>query len=87
MSWSAAALHAIDALSQARVLRGHFTIEEMRAEISIEDPHDLRAWGGVTQMAIKAKIIEPTGEFKGARSSHQSPKPVYRFVPVGFRSK
>jgi hypothetical protein len=83
--WSESALLAIERLCEARILRGGFTIEELRDETDVDPPTDMRAWGAVTMKAVKEGIIEPTGEYRPARSSHGSPKPCYRFVPRGFR--
>ena len=85
MKWSNAALDAIAEVADKRIIRGGFTCEELRHELNVEPPHDGRAYGGVIQRAIKLRLIEPTGEFRLAKSSHNSPKPVYRFVPKGWR--
>ena len=56
----------------------HFTIDRARAALTVPPPPDLRAWGQVTQRAIKAGVIVPTGQFERAPSSNLSPKPLYR---------
>lgn len=56
-----------------------WTIEQARAHCApVPEGADLRAWGSVTQRAIRAGWIEPTGEYAPATSSHGAPKPRYR---------
>lgn len=80
--WAETAIGRIAELSRARIMRGSFTIEELRAELRVDPPTDNRAWGAITSRAIKSQLIEPTGEYRSARSSHGSPKPCYRFCPM-----
>lgn len=58
-----------------------FTMEELRLWCSwhaLPEPPDMRAWGSVTVRLIREGIIEKTGQFAPATSSHGSPKPTYR---------
>jgi hypothetical protein len=66
--------------SAARMMEAPFTIEAVRLVIEpfLPTPTDGRAWGAVTQAAIRAGVIEPTGEFARAASSNGSPKMLYR---------
>lgn len=75
--WSATALAALRAAVRER--KEPFTIEQVRLAIacSVEEPTDSRAWGAVTQTAIKRAIIKKTGTFAAAASSNGSPKPLY----------
>lgn len=62
---------------------GVFTIEHARVALlmaeAIDKPHDGRAWGKATRMAMAAGYIERVkGQFFPAASSNGSPKPVYR---------
>lgn len=56
------------------------TIEVFRAELGerIEEPLDLRWWGNVSRALAREGVIQKTGEYWLARSSHLSPKPVWR---------
>jgi hypothetical protein len=55
-----------------------FTIEDLRALCSPTPPGtDARAWGHVTQAALRLGVIEPTGKHARAASSNGSPKPLY----------
>ena len=58
-----------------------FTVESARAHIAdkLPDPVDLRAWGAVTTMAIRRRILKPTDSFAPSASSHGSPKRLYTF--------
>lgn len=73
---------AIDALRRfASHQAGAFTVEMARDVIAEElpEPHDKRAWGVVTRMAVKrAFIARVPGAWAPAASSHASPKPMYR---------
>ena len=40
--------------------------------------HDLRAMGPVMQRLRREGVIEHTGEYRPARTSHGSPKPLWR---------
>jgi hypothetical protein len=79
--WSERALAELR--RSVRVREEPFTIEQVRLAIacSVESPTDERAWGAVTQMAIKRAIIVKTGEYAAAASSNGSPKPLYRKGP------
>jgi hypothetical protein len=57
-----------------------FTIEKVRLDIAplLPEPTDGRAWGAVTQAAIRRGVIVRTGQFAPAVSSNGSPKPLYR---------
>lgn len=77
--WTARAFHALCAAVRKRDAAAEFIVEELRAEIvGLPEPTDLRAWGQVTQMAIRRNVITATGTFKRAISSNASPKPCYR---------
>jgi hypothetical protein len=55
-----------------------FTIEQLRALCTdLPAPPDLRAWGGVTRIAMRLGYIERTHSFALATSSNNSPKPLY----------
>lgn len=71
---------AVDALRRFAWTVPDFTIEEARAAMHVDPPAELRAWGAVTQTAVRRGIIERTGGFRSAESSNGSPKPVYRAV-------
>ena len=73
-SWSERALEAM--LETGRAL-GKFTIEDVRESCKVESPTDQRAWGGVVQRASRKKLIVRIG-YAPAKSSHGSPKPVWR---------
>ena len=77
--WTARAYAALCAAVRKRPATAEFIVEELRAEITdVPEPDDLRAWGQVTQMAIRRNVITATGTFKRAISSDASPKPCYR---------
>lgn len=78
--WTEVALEALKGYAGRQAANDEFTIEEARAEIAptLPAPPDLRAFGAVTQMALRRGVIKPTGGFKRAASSHASPKPLYR---------
>lgn len=56
------------------------TIEVFRAELGekVEEPPEARWWGAVTRYLARQGVIERTPEYWLARSSHLSPKPVWR---------
>ena len=56
------------------------TIETFRAEIGerIEEQKELRCWGAVCLSLAREGVIQRTGDYWSARSSHLSPKPVWR---------
>lgn len=61
--------------------RCFFTIEAARAVVASELPPvgELRAWGRVTQLAVKRGFIERVkGGYAPAASSNGSEKPLYR---------
>ncbi len=75
--WSERAYDAIRRFAAGQA--GAFTIEELREGIDIDKPHDLRAFGPVTQKALRKGLIEMVpGEMARAASSHGSFKPMYR---------
>lgn len=57
-----------------------FTIEGVRLVIEpmLPEPTDKRAWGHVTQAALRKLYILKTGNVAPAASSNGSPKPLYR---------
>lgn len=61
---------------------GHFTMEHIRAVatwcLDLPQPPELRAWGSLTIRLIREGIIEKTGQYAPAASSHGSAKPLYR---------
>jgi hypothetical protein len=75
--WQLSALAALRRFAAADP--GRFTIEQARTVLARElpTPTDLRAWGALTQSAIRAQIIRPTRHFTAAKSSHGSPKRMY----------
>ena len=77
--WTVRAYIALCDAVRKRPATAEFIVEELRAEIvGVPEPTDLRAWGQVTQMAIRRNVITATGTFKRAISSNASPKPCYR---------
>lgn len=70
----------------AIVLRSRIdaTIDEVRSvvETVVGSPEEGRAWGAATQLALRRKLIVPTGSYRRAESSNGSPKPVYRAVDL-----
>jgi hypothetical protein len=77
--WATLALAALVTHVKSLPLHAEFIIEDLR--LAVEDklpvPTDGRAWGAVTQAAIRAQFIEKTGGIAPAKSSHASPKPLY----------
>ena len=68
------------ALYNYALTHSRFLIEDVRVyadKHGVEAPPDARAWGAVTQGAIRAGFIERDG-YAPARSSHLSPKPVWK---------
>lgn len=70
----------------ARAAREPFTIEQARASIeslcNLSDPPDGRAWGAVTQRAIReGVIVKLIGQYAPAASSNGSPKQLYAAAP------
>lgn len=78
--WQTAAYYALVrfAIQQSKP----FIIEQARAKIKIEPPADLRWWGSVTKTAINEGVLWPCG-WAPAKSSHNSPKRMYRFGLAG----
>lgn len=78
--WPTMALQALVMWVKAQEPRSEFTMEDCRLSIEgqLTAPTDRRAWGAVTQAAIRARFIEATGLFAPAKSSNASPKPMYR---------
>ena len=78
--WTDRAYAALESYVDGRLVTETFTIEQARevAGLLVDEPPDGRAWGAVTQRAIRAGLIEWTGDFARAASSNGSPKPVYR---------
>ena len=77
--WTVLAFEALCAVVRSQPTDRVFIVEELRASIAtLPEPTDLRAWGQVTQRALRAGVIVATGSFKRAMSSNASPKPCYR---------
>lgn len=74
-TWSERALEALRRF--VRVRETPFLIEEARTAIVIEAPTDGRAWGAVTQAAVRKNYIAATDRFGPAASSNGSPKMLY----------
>ena len=80
--WTQSALHYLRWFLRSRAYGGFpFIVEEARLwayHKGLEAPKDERHWGTVTRIAIADKIIMATGKFAAAKSSHNSPKRLYR---------
>lgn len=78
--WTERAYQALRSYVEGRLHSETFTIEQARevAGLLVDEPPDGRAWGAVTQRAIRAGLIVRTGEYAPAASSNGSPKPLYR---------
>lgn len=74
--WTERACEAIQTFARKRWPEP-FLIEDVRAANCIEPPHDERAWGAAAQKASRRGLIVRIG-FAPAKSSHLSPKPVWR---------
>lgn len=78
---SAWVLQAVETLSARVATMSHadvFTVEEIREQLEIGAPHDLRAWGHVTRECVKRGLIRRVPNmYRGTKSSHGSPKPLY----------
>ena len=74
--WTTQAFHAL--VRYAKRASKPFTIEQARAAISkrLDEPVDLRWWGGVTRAAKREGVIRQAG-FLPAKSSHHSLKPTW----------
>lgn len=79
-NWTAQALEALADHVRALPHGAEFILEDVRLAVAsqVPEPTDLRAWGAVTQSAIRSLFIERTGGIAPAKSSHASPKPLYR---------
>lgn len=79
-NWTELALNALLLHVQSLPVGAEFIVEDVRLAIEgkLPAPTDLRAWGAVTQAAIKRMYIAPTGDFAAAKSSNASPKALYR---------
>lgn len=56
-----------------------FLIDDVRRaalEDGVTEPHDPRAWGAVTRMAVKAKLIQQDG-YAAVKRAHMRPMPVW----------
>lgn len=78
--WSTLALMALVQHVKSLPYEADFILEDVRLAIEgeVAVPTDLRAWGAVTQAAIRSQFIERTGGIAPAKSSNASPKPLYR---------
>lgn len=77
--WTAMAVAALREWAAGQA--GLFTVEMAREAIAdrVPQPHDLRAWGAVTLLAIRDRVIAQVPRaFAGAASSNGSLKPMYR---------
>jgi hypothetical protein len=75
-NWSEQALAALRAFALQHP--EPFTIEAARAAMdTLPLPPDLRAWGAVTQRAIRLGIVRRTGTFARRAASHNSPTMLY----------
>lgn len=79
--WCEDAAEALRVFAKAQ--GGVFTVELARLALlqskAIDKPHDGRAFGKATQMALARGYIERVkGQFFPSASSNGSPKPVYR---------
>lgn len=77
--WATMALGALVTHVKGLPLDAAFILEDVRLAIQdkVPVPTDLRAWGSVTQSAIRARFIEKTDRVAPAKSSNASPKPLY----------
>jgi hypothetical protein len=75
--WTTKAFHAL--VRYAKRASKPFTIEQARSAIAkrLDEPLDLRWWGGVTQAAKREGAIRSAGFTAPAKSSHHSQKPVW----------
>lgn len=74
--WTERACNVIDAFAR-QMAPETFLIEDVRATQAIEPPHDERAWGAAASKASRRGLIVRSG-FAPSKSSHLSPKPVWR---------
>ncbi|MCA0214757.1 MAG: hypothetical protein LCH79_16460 [Proteobacteria bacterium] len=77
--WTEQAADKLLAQVQTIPHKQEFTIEAVRLVIEpdLPPPPDKRAWGQVTQAALRRLWILKTGHFAPALSSNGSPKPLY----------
>ena len=83
--WCQRACQALRELAK-RTHPGMFTIEKARMVLEdlqhFEKPHDGRAWGAVTQQAIRlGYIVKVKGKYAPAISSNNSEKPLFTMGP------
>jgi hypothetical protein len=81
--WVEAAVASLRVLAVA-AYPGMFSIEQARLVIhqSLQRPHDLRAWGRVTQLSVRRGFIARVkGKTLPAASSHGSEKPCFTKGP------
>lgn len=78
--WTERALNALRQHVSKMPADAEFIIEDVRVAIEskVPVPDDLRAWGAVTQLALRRLYIERTDKFAPAKSSNASQKPLYR---------
>lgn len=78
--WTEQALDVLVEHVQSLPNGAEFIVEDVRLAIEskVPEPPDLRAWGAVTQAAIKRLYISRTGKYAPAKSSNASDKPLYR---------
>ena len=76
--WSATALTFLTrfAKNNASFLAEEVVIASTES-LSFPAPPDARSWGSVFSMANRKKIIQKTGRYRPAKSSHLSAKPVW----------
>lgn len=74
--WTERAVSALDDWLRARG-DAPFTMEEARSSVVIDAPHDLRAWGTVTRLAVQLGLMKNAGATAPAESSRGSQKPLY----------
>lgn len=79
MSWAEGAVVELATVIDMLPADAEFTIERVR-EFCTPMPQgsDKRAWGFVTQRALKLGVIERTGKYQSVESSNGALKPLYR---------
>lgn len=75
--WSEVALYALE--RYAALATKPFTIEQARLWLDemVPAPKDGRAWGAVTNQAVRLCLIKKTGQYAPAVSSNGAPKALY----------